>query len=767
MKIYSIATLLLSANFDFGLASRLGHGRDLQDADDEGCADCCTTIAELDFPNIKFCTDTIIGNKLTAVLNTTDCDHNKDIEGALLTGNNIKKSHKGRVALRKECQTQIKPCIENVDELLEGFETLKDCQEKTIRNRIADFKPEGCTRDARSEGILLAPSEYSVWVDKKEKTLNAADYFIAECQKQISACAKLDLLVSDFPTIEVCDRQRIEMKIKDLQEMECCKRASASDGLLLAQELVRAEGESKDIPNRWTSSDPEIATGSSILINQCQDLIQPCMKLEDLDFTNLNSCSENSILDEIHAKQEGCASKRSAKQNALLMTGTKVWNSDDADQTKALDILTQMCEDKITPCTSLDTLDFSYISSCSENHILNLIEDTRREMGDACPSTETRSVLKEVALIDGGLDKLEETCKAKVKSCTLREGDSLEVNGCDWIHFKKAVREAMGEDGSNCKRELDFEIHALDQELADTTGNGIEQWISKSCNGAWNTFDTSTFSEVDTEFDDAFMGEYVDGKTHLNEETGNFQGNCVYGRNSEVGANIAAFRMEKAEETIMQGFDPLKTCTIPAMMCCFGRDRQFGDNNGNCEIDDCDDADPADNSNLCKTNTREYPNDDPPENDIHCHGLAWGEDPNDFSRKLMFNNLFYVSLYDHMYTRGYVEKMIRDDPDNFGMCGCMESMPPVTRSDCTEVVVNPFVITRAAKGITVAAPENLDVTFNACRGIGRSNDLSTHIKRLVRDGRMSEEHRDAAWNHLVGYENPNNNNNEAACEAIL
>ena len=44
------------------------------------------------------------------------------------------------------------------------------------------------------------------------------------------------------------------------------------------------------------------------------------------------------------------------------------------------------------------------------------------------------------------------------------------------------------------------------------------------------------------------------------------------------------------------------------------------------------------------------------------------------------NNLFYVSLYDHMYVRGYV-KNIPSAP----MCACAEQMPTVSRADCTQI----------------------------------------------------------------------------------
>ena len=35
-----------------------------------------------------------------------------------------------------------------------------------------------------------------------------------------------------------------------------------------------------------------------------------------------------------------------------------------------------------------------------------------------------------------------------------------------------------------------------------------------------------------------------------------------------------------------------------SIICCWGRDRQSNDDNGNCKANDCDNAQPADNSNL-------------------------------------------------------------------------------------------------------------------------------------------------------------------------
>ena len=214
-------------------------------------------------------------------------------------------------------------------------------------------------------------------------------------------------------------------------------------------------------------------------------------------------------------------------------------------------------------------------------------------------------------------------------------------------------------------------------------------------------------------------------------------------------------------------------------MCCFGRDRQPNDNNGNCADPietNCRYADPADNSNLCWTDT-DIPTYDAPfnfagksEGPIHCHGLAWGEDENSFEAQLRFNNLFYVSLFDHMYTRGYVETTV--DSDNIGMCDCVENMPVVTRADCTQVdVMQTFTITYNNGGLSAASAGELDINFNACQGTDPSNgtpeanDLGSYVYRLNQDGKISDEIMEGVFETVVGYERPNDNQNEAACES--
>lgn len=126
-------------------------------------------------------------------------------------------------------------------------------------------------------------------------------------------------------------------------------------------------------------------------------------------------------------------------------------------------------------------------------------------------------------------------------------------------------------------------------------------------------------------------------------------------------------------------FDP-SVCTAHAAQCCWPRDRQANDNNGNCNSpydSNCVDKDVGDNTDLCynKLDAAPYANgirangfstyDN--EGPVHCHGFAWSTKDQEITSRYKANALFFVSMYDHMYQRGYVEN-IPGSP----MCGCVE-----------------------------------------------------------------------------------------------
>mmetsp|Transcript_4725 Transcript_4725/g.6838 ORF Transcript_4725/g.6838 Transcript_4725/m.6838 type:complete len:225 (+) Transcript_4725:1267-1941(+) len=210
-----------------------------------------------------------------------------------------------------------------------------------------------------------------------------------------------------------------------------------------------------------------------------------------------------------------------------------------------------------------------------------------------------------------------------------------------------------------------------------------------------------------------------------------------------------------------------------------------------------------DNTDLCWTkengNVFPYPGDET-EKDLHCHGFAWADYdvPGDINSRAKWNNLFYVSLYDHLYQRGYADS-ITDDPLIMGqqaMCGCVEDMNPVARADCTEIVgqANYTAYQDGEGGPLVVRPVtgSFNLEFNSCKGYdyvedfgpedyyadpnanelkNSNNDLSAFVFRLYLEGKLDENHISAFEETMIGYRNPEVNKSDAkraeACKAAF
>ena len=119
------------------------------------------------------------------------------------------------------------------------------------------------------------------------------------------------------------------------------------------------------------------------------------------------------------------------------------------------------------------------------------------------------------------------------------------------------------------------------------------------------------------------------------------------------------------------------------------------------------------------------------------------------------NNLFYISMYDHMYQRGYVRNV-----PGAPMCGCLEKMPVVSRADCTEISaleIWKFDWKADAgpnkEGELTASLDRAEIEFNACNGRGGNNDLERFYDRLYYEGRASLEDRQMVKRTLVGNDN--------------
>jgi len=417
-------------------------------------------------------------------------------------------------------------------------------------------------------------------------------------------------------------------------------------------------------------------------------------------------------------------------------------------------------------CTTLEGLNFRTIGRCTTSNIKNRVEELMENNGCTHNYSMEISLLLDINDTDEAKIEIADRCKDEF-GCI----DNFNLNGCDYDDIMVAINRKVGR---NCPHGSEEEL----LRLTDTdTLDDAKSALREICDGVFDDVDTSSYTDIDEAFTNNFMNEYVAGVTFLNTETGNFQGNQnknpASSASLSAGESIDEFYNDGADSTILSsnGIGNFASCENQAYMCCFGRDRQSNDNNGNCANNDCDDADPGDNSNLCFTEPSNTPYNGETENDIHCHGLAWAEDENDLISLFKMNNFFYVSMYDHMYTRGYVEPAVRDSADSIPMCACIEDMPKVSRSDCTQVDVDfPVSFTRNSNGNLVATGGDVQVDFNACQGIDydggnrANNDLASYAVKLVEEERMSTGTRDRIFETLLGYANPNNNENEQVCQ---
>ena len=427
-----------------------------------------------------------------------------------------------------------------------------------------------------------------------------------------------------------------------------------------------------------------------------------------------------------------------------------------------------------TPCLSLSSLSFGKSpddTNCARVDVVAVVKTAFSQVSCSHNAREEMMLLTGTNDLGEAKNILTKICKGESYTpCTSWEDSP--INGCDFKTVMNAIEAKVADSGGACGHDALTELTLL---TGTKNLRMATSYIDLMCTDAWNKVQQTQYTDIDGRFDDIFMSDYFNGLTFLNTETGNFQGNenpqfPVSEDSRTAGESIKSFREGGATSSTLLLNIPDLQCKNQAMMCCFGRDRQSNDNNGNCADNDCIDKSPADNSNLCYTDFPTiipFPNES--EGAIHCHGLAWGEDVNGFEAKMKYNNLFYVSMYDHMYTRGYVEKMV---PDEYvPMCGCIEDMPPVSRADCTEVTVTQtFYLSLDAGNYFDAEPgTDLNVSFSACKGIdfvngaAANNDLASYANVLVRDGKMKTRVQKAIFDTLVGFKAPGDNANEDSC----
>merc|ERR1712232_1196908 len=325
------------------------------------------------------------------------------------------------------------------------------------------------------------------------------------------------------------------------------------------------------------------------------------------------------------------------------------------------------------------------------------------------------------------------------------------------------------------------------------------------------------------------LEQYFAGGTFLNDEYGNlqqheyeFERRGGYDRYFYIGEdprlndyfptseesyqgalaiNETYYEAEKKFFSAPASFEAYKCDKTSAAICCWSKDRQYNDNNGGCGLGNCIDRGPGDNTDLCWTEDDDdvfpYPNGEQ-EKELHCHGFSWSsieQEFGDVNSDAKWNNLYHVSLYDHLYKRGYVNSITeaKEFMGEQAMCGCVEDMNPVARADCTEAIgLANFTMTQNQETGMLQLkykPETFEISFQACQGweynadmipenyqeadniwaLGlrhRSNDLSAFVFKQYLEGKTNAEYTNEYEKTVVGYKYPLVNNNDVEREKV-
>ena len=85
------------------------------------------------------------------------------------------------------------------------------------------------------------------------------------------------------------------------------------------------------------------------------------------------------------------------------------------------------------------------------------------------------------------------------------------------------------------------------------------------------------------------------------------------------------------------------------------------------------------------------------------------------------------------------------------MCGCVEQMPVVTRSDCTQVdVTETFDLEYDSTSGFSVTTSDVEVDYNACQGLNnRNNDLSAYVARLETEDKVTLAQKNELKKYLV------------------
>jgi len=352
---------------------------------------------------------------------------------------------------------------------------------------------------------------------------------------------------------------------------------------------------------------------------------------------------------------------------------------------------------------------------------------------------------------------------------------TLRFNGdCSYENVLREYTDTQFPNIPSCSHSAEEDLKLLLGLNISSTIDDAKAAVGNICKGAWNEVKFTEIAQKYGQFEQTFFNGGTEWNEDVETKLENGDGTTSnHLRHDAKYANHFYHTRGQASQVewpdYLTNFEP-DTCQINAAYCCWPQDRQANDNNGNCAKpydQNCIDKDPADNTDLCYVDLQRssksnsfgtsgsilFPFDDRfGEGAIHCHGFAWANDEHDATSRFKGNNLFYVSMYDHMHQRGYVRNI-----PGAPMCACAEQMPTVSRSDCTQIDViheSYLIAYNGTIGSFSAETLSIDIDFNSCQGkFGINNNLWYYFLRLQDEGKVTADQKYALKKYLVGDNN--------------
>merc|ERR1719245_2968776 len=307
---------------------------------------------------------------------------------------------------------------------------------------------------------------------------------------------------------------------------------------------------------------------------------------------------------------------------------------------------------------------------------------------------------------------------------------------CNYDKLRDAVQDRLynpdelSYDSVTDKGDADEEISLI---FPNMTIFEIKQYVAHSCEQAGSETHTGLMPWASvTDKGDKFDKEHFDGNGEWNEERQTNKPHQPYVLNEP--SNVLKRDAQRVDD-VYEGFaqsgpiqwpgdaptsmSNFENCQLQSAMCCFVQDRQANDNNGNCHTpydSNCIDKDPADNTEICGVSMKRSIKDS-----VHV------------------DDGFVIYEKDEegpTHCHGYV-RAVQGAP----MCACVENMPIVTRSDCTEIHATElftFTFSYEPNPILQASLYYTEIDFNACSA-QTNNDLQSFMERLLNEGRVNQE----------------------------